>query len=195
MPNISTGDVSLIIAAALAIWQIVRERGKPRVDLSTSKELEERVRKSLETSMLSENKRLSERVTFLETTIAAREAELTESRQMIVDLTNLDRKREADMIKLTEQFERGELLRENIEKALETATARIKQLETDNAELQKRVATMEHDKQEWDAERRVWRDGVWRVIKQLTDRDIVPAWRPPDTDQLGKFPNAEALQD
>jgi hypothetical protein len=67
------------------------------------------------------------------------ESELTEAREMIVDLQNKYAKSEAAMNSLAEQFSRDALLRANVEKALEISNQKI-------VELTQRVAALEDER-------------------------------------------------
>lgn len=138
----------------------------------------------------AEKSELSDR---LEAEITRLRKELDTAREVVAGLRQTIQNGEAAMGNLQKQFERDALLRANIEEALRVATERIKQLEADNLNLSMRLTTVEKERakeqEAWTTERRIWRDGIWKVIKQITDLNpgVVPAWRPPDTQPLGKF--------
>jgi chromosome segregation ATPase len=109
-----------------------------------SDESEERIRASLEKSMLTENSRLTARIESLT-------ADLTKANTTIFELQARDQKREAEMIQLQSDFDRDKLLRANIEVALAAANDKISALTTRLNESQQRISALEDEVNKRDA--------------------------------------------
>jgi len=136
--GLDTGLIAIILSILAFVWSVIRERNKPHLDDSQSNELEERIRTSLEKSMLAENARLSLRVDSLV-------AELAQANKFITELQRQNKEREAAMLQLQSDFERDKLLRLNIEVALAAANEKISALTTRLNESQQRIAALEDE--------------------------------------------------
>jgi len=108
------------------------------------------------------------------------EEQLNAARVTIAELQDRDIKREAAMSDLKTQFDRDSLLRANVEKALTLAHEKIASLELSNQSMSERISTLEN-------ERKAWRNGIKVLIDQVVKHGEEPAWRPPETQPLGKL--------
>jgi len=108
------------------------------------------------------------------------EDQLNAARVTIAELQDRDNKREAAMSDLKMQFDRDSLLRANVEKALALAHEKIASLELSNQSMSERISTLEN-------ERKAWRNGIKVLIDQVVKHGEEPAWRPPETQPLGKL--------
>lgn len=153
--TIDLATAAIILSLLTFVWSLIKERHKPKLDQSQSNELEERIRASLEKSLLAENERLVKRIELLEEEL---KTERENNKKLILDLQTRDAQRESSM-----QVLRKQLL----------------DLEDANCRLIKEREEWNQEYLECKNERKEWEKGVGLLIRQMSEARINPQWYPP----------------
>jgi chromosome segregation ATPase len=136
---------AIVLALIVASPGLIALFGQLRKDNSLSKktsserdQLEDEITEKVLTRANQEIDKYISRITDLE-------SQLTSAHQMIEQLQKTDKERTQAMSDIEEKFKRDALLRANIEETLKTAVARIRELETALAGLNKENISLKRE--------------------------------------------------
>lgn len=159
------GLIALVLFIVKSLWDIYREKNKPKIDFATARGVEQqaelsaaqadKIKSDIQRDVLaqvhSENKSLRELVAVLEADLKDERIARQAVEKALEQEQEKGRKREAAMASLQSEFDRDTALRANIDKMLQVANQRIEALENERAELHQRIAALEDELDKRDA--------------------------------------------